>query len=69
MEVALDEVLNQGKLAEACICYTGDILDDRRVKYNLKYYVDMAKELEKRGTHMTCRVYVSLWLQRSWYQH
>ena len=52
MEVALDEVLNQGKLAEACICYTGDILDDRRVKYNLKYYVDMAKELEKRGTHM-----------------
>lgn len=52
MEVALDETLNQGKLAEACICYTGDILDESRDKYNLKYYVNMAKELEKRGTHI-----------------
>ena len=52
MEVALDETLNQGKLAEACICYTGDILDDKRTKYNLDYYVRMAKELEKRGTHI-----------------
>ena len=52
MEVALDETLNQGKLAEACICYTGDILDETRDKYSLKYYVDMAKELEKRGTHI-----------------
>jgi pyruvate carboxylase len=52
MEVALDEVLNQGKVAESCICYTGDILDESRTKYNLKYYVEMAKELEKRGSHM-----------------
>ncbi|MCI7392837.1 MAG: pyruvate carboxylase, partial [Clostridiales bacterium] len=52
MEVALDETLNQGKIAEACICYTGDILDKSRTKYNLKYYVDMAKELEKRGAHI-----------------
>lgn len=52
MEVALDETLNQGKLAEACICYTGDILDESRDKYNLDYYVRMAKELEKRGTHI-----------------
>ena len=52
MSVALDETLNQGKLAEACICYTGDILDEKRDKYSLKYYVDMAKELEKRGTHI-----------------
>lgn len=52
MEVALDETLNQGKLAEACICYTGDILDKSRTKYDLKYYVNMAKELEKRGTHI-----------------
>lgn len=51
MEVALDEVLNQGKIAEACICYTGDILDDARTKYNLDYYVRMAKELERRGSH------------------
>lgn len=52
MEVALDETLNQGKIAEACICYTGDILDESREKYNLNYYVRMAKELEKRGTHI-----------------
>ena len=52
MTVALDETLNQGKLAEACICYTGDILDEKRDKYSLQYYVNMAKELEKRGTHI-----------------
>ena len=52
MSVALDETLNQGKLAEACICYTGDILDETRDKYSLQYYVNMAKELEKRGTHI-----------------
>ena len=52
MSVALDETLNQGKLAEACICYTGDILDEKRDKYSLQYYVNMAKELEKRGTHI-----------------
>ena len=54
MEVAMDEVLNQGKLLEATICYTGDILDDRRDKYTLKYYVDMARELERRGAHTLC---------------
>lgn len=52
MEVALDETLNQGKVAEACLCYTGDILDDTRTKYNLDYYIRMAKELEKRGAHI-----------------
>ena len=52
MEVALDETLNQGKLAEACMCYTGDILDPSKTKYTLNYYVNMAKELEKRGAHI-----------------
>ena len=52
MEVALDETLNQGKIAEACICYTGDILDKSRTKYDLKYYINMAKELERRGSHI-----------------
>ncbi len=52
IEVSLDEVLNQGKVAEACMCYTGDILDETRDKYSLNYYVNMAKELEKRGTHI-----------------
>ncbi len=52
MEVALDETLKQDKVAEACICYTGDILDEKRDKYSLQYYLNMAKELEKRGTHI-----------------
>lgn len=52
MEVAIDEVLNQNKIAEASICYTGDILDQTRDKYTLKYYVDLAKKLEKRGAHI-----------------
>ena len=52
IEVAMDEVLNNGKVAEACICYTGDILDETRDKYTLKYYVDTAKEMEKMGAHI-----------------
>lgn len=52
MEVAIDEVLKTGKIAEACICYTGDILDEKRDKYSLKYYVNMAKEIEKSGAHI-----------------
>lgn len=52
MEVAIDEVLKTGKIAEACICYTGDILDTNRDKYTLQYYVDMAKEIEKTGAHI-----------------
>lgn len=49
MEVAIDEVKNQGKVAEVCICYTGDILDETRDKYSLEYYVKTAKELESMG--------------------
>ena len=52
MTVAMDEVLNQNKILEAAVCYTGDILDPKNDKYTLKYYVEMAKELERRGAHM-----------------
>ena len=52
MEVAMDEVLKQGKICEPTICYTGDILDPKRDKYTLEYYVNTAKELERRGAHM-----------------
>ena len=54
MEVAMDEVLKQGKLCEATMCYTGDVSDPKRDKYTLKYYVDLAKELERRGAHTLC---------------
>jgi pyruvate carboxylase len=52
MKFTIDQVLQTGKIAEGTICYTGDILDETRDKYGLKYYVDMAKEIEKTGAHM-----------------
>jgi pyruvate carboxylase len=39
-------------LAEACICYTGDILDPERTKFNLQYYIDLARRLEDAGAHI-----------------
>jgi pyruvate carboxylase len=53
MQVAMEAVRDHGKsLCEAAICYTGDILDSRRDKFSLKYYVAKAKELEKMGAHI-----------------
>ncbi|MFJ8234490.1 pyruvate carboxylase [Ureibacillus sp. NPDC094379] len=52
MEVAIDEVRQSGKIAEATICYTGDILDDNRSKYSVQYYKEMAKALEETGAHI-----------------
>ncbi len=52
MQVAIDAVREAGKVAEAAICYTGDILDPNRTKYTLKYYVDLAKDLEKAGANI-----------------
>lgn len=52
MRCAIEAVRENNKIAEASICYTGDILDPRRVKYDLNYYVSMAKELEKAGAHI-----------------
>ncbi len=52
MRVAMDAVLDAGKLCEGTICYTGDMLDTGRNKYDLKYYVAMAKQLERAGAHI-----------------
>lgn len=52
MRVAMDAVLETGALCEGTMCYTGDLLDPARPKYTLKYYVGMAKELEKAGAHI-----------------
>lgn len=52
MKPAIDAVRQTGKLAEAAICYTGDIGDSTRTKYDLDYYVKMAKELEQAGAHL-----------------
>jgi pyruvate carboxylase len=52
MRVAIDAVGDSGALIEGAICYTGDILDPDRAKYDLKYYVQRAKELEAAGCHI-----------------
>ncbi|GGE41048.1 pyruvate carboxylase [Pullulanibacillus camelliae] len=52
MTLAIDAVRETGRIAEAAICYTGDILSKTRTKYDLAYYKNMAKELEKAGAHI-----------------
>ncbi len=52
MRVAMDAVLEANKLCEGSICYTGDINDPDRAKYNLKYYVEAGKELRDAGAHI-----------------
>jgi pyruvate carboxylase len=52
MRVAMEAVQKSGAICEAAICYTGDILDRGRPKYDLNYYVTLAKELEGMGAHI-----------------
>ena len=73
MRVAIDAVLGNGAVCEPAICYTGDILDKGRPKYSLKYYVGMAKQLEKLGAHFLaikdmaglCKPYAAFHLVRA----
>ena len=51
MRAAMEAVRETKAVCEGTICYTGDILDPQRSKYSLKYYVKLAKELEKMGAH------------------
>ena len=53
MQVAMEAARDHGKvLCEAAICYTGDINDEKRDKYSLKYYITKAKEVERMGAHI-----------------
>lgn len=52
LRVAMDAVLDSGAICEACICYTGDIQNPQRTKYDLKYYVELGKQLEAAGAHI-----------------
>ncbi len=51
LRVAMESVNSTHGICEAALCYTGDILDEKRDKFSLKYYVRLAKELEKMGAH------------------
>ena len=52
LTLAIEAVRGTKSLCEAAICYTGDITDPTKTKYDLKYYVSLAKELAKRGAHI-----------------
>ncbi|MEZ5738190.1 MAG: pyruvate carboxylase [Burkholderiaceae bacterium] len=52
MRVAMDAVLESGKLCEGAICYSGDLFDKTRPKYALEYYVGIARQLQKAGVHI-----------------
>ncbi len=52
MRVAMDAVVEAGKVCEGAICYTGDMMDPARAKYDLNYYVGMARELQAAGAHI-----------------
>ena len=52
LRVAMEAVNETHGVCEAALCYTGDILDERRDKFSLQYYVKMAKELERMGAHI-----------------
>ncbi len=52
MRVAIDAVREAGKVCEAAICYTGDLTDPARGRYDLGYYVDLARQLERAGAHV-----------------
>ena len=52
MYETVQAVRETGKIAEVALCYTGDILDPSRPKYNLDYYVHMAKELQNAGANI-----------------
>ncbi|MDB6172517.1 MAG: pyruvate carboxylase [Chthoniobacteraceae bacterium] len=51
MRAAMEAVQATHGICEGALCYTGDILDPKRTKYSLKYYIGLAKELEKMGAH------------------
>ena len=52
MKVSINEVLSQNKICEGTICYTNDVTDPKETKYNLSYYINLVKELERAGAHI-----------------
>ncbi|GAA0101343.1 pyruvate carboxylase [Paraclostridium bifermentans] len=54
MKPSIYTALETGKIVESTICYTGDILDPNKTKYNLDYYINMARQLEELGSDIIC---------------
>ncbi|MGO9830774.1 MAG: pyruvate carboxylase [Myxococcaceae bacterium] len=54
MEVSVRRILQTGKVAEVAMCYTGDVSNEKRPKYDLNYYADLARRIEDMGAHFLC---------------
>lgn len=54
MEVSVRRILQTGKVAEVAMCYTGDVSNEKRPKYDLAYYADLARRIEDMGAHFLC---------------
>ncbi|MEM6456095.1 MAG: pyruvate carboxylase [Acidobacteriota bacterium] len=52
LKLGIDAVGEAGGVIEAAVCYTGDVADAGRTKYDLAYYVDVAGALIERGVHV-----------------
>jgi len=73
LKVAMEAVQETHAVCEAAICYTGDLLDPKRTKYSLKYYLKLAKELQRMGAHFlaikdmagVCRPYAAYQLVKA----
>ncbi len=73
MKVSIEAARKSGKVCEAAICYTGNLLDPKRDKYPLNYYVAKARELERMGAQIlaikdmagVCRPYAAEKLVRT----
>lgn len=50
MKQSMATAQETGKIVEAAMCYTGDVLDPDKTKYTIDYYVNMARELEAAGS-------------------
>ena len=55
MKLGMEAAGESGGVVEAALCYTGDVSDPERLsKYTLNYFLDLADELVKMGTHILC---------------
>ncbi|MEE2887073.1 MAG: pyruvate carboxylase, partial [Planctomycetota bacterium] len=54
LRFAVDSILDTPKVAEVCMCYTGDVANPNRRKYDLDYYIDLARRIEDMGAHILC---------------
>lgn len=54
MALSVDRAVKTGKIAEVAACYTGDIDNPARTKYDLEYFAELARRIEGMGAHILC---------------